>query len=667
MNWQSQMMELLAASLIRPVVLAAAAWLILRVYKVRHPASRHAVWTAVLIGMMVLPLVSVIAPQWKLPLLPKKPEPVAHTQIQAPDFTATESSDVRPAIIASAPSHAAKFAWPAPQTLIVWVYFAGVLAMTIFRLMGWALLLRIMSKSRLLRTRLLESNEVVTPVTVGVLRPSVILPAGWRDWSASTKHAVLTHEFAHIRRRDTLTSSLTRLAKCIYWFHPLAWWVSRQVSELAELSCDAAALEKNGDPGGYSRILLGFAETVNAAGYRAAVPGLAIASRSGMGQRIDQVFELADGNLRRLSRPGTVLAFMGVPVMCIAAVVGLTTPASRVFHQAAAVIIPSQPVVVAQLQQPGASPVQAPPVTPAPVKPPISQSPRVPVSGFDVASIKPCSFADAPLVPGGRGGGGGRSLNTSPGRLNIGCMTVSDLINVAYKSSGDPLANDSAGPFDDKRLRGGPAWVYSERYTIEAATDSAVANGTTGFQTAADEIMSGPMLQRLLEERFRLQTHREVETIPAYALTAAKSGFKLKPMAPGDCIPDAPMKAVLGAKPRCGWTGRGTAGPNMILVQGGVSLSRFSQVLGDLILDRHVVDDTGIAGTFVIQLEYSPDDSTPDRPGPGRPVRSSESSDIPPGPTIFTALEQQLGLRLESTKTPHGYIVIDRVERPSEN
>jgi hypothetical protein len=246
---------------------------------------------------------------------------------------------------------------------------------------GLVLLGGMMSKSSRLRARLPESSEVLAPVTAGVLRPSVILPAGWREWDAKTKRAVLAHEFAHIRLRDTLTSSLTRLAKCIYWFHPLAWWISRQMSELAVLSCDAAALEKNGDPGGYSRILLGFAEKVSCAGYRTALPGLAIASRSGMSHRIDQVFELAGGNLRRLSRPGTVLALMGLPIMCIAAVVGLTAPASRVFHQAAAVITPSQPVVIAQLQPPAAPSAQ-------PAQPPPASKPK-----FDVVWSEKLRFS----------------------------------------------------------------------------------------------------------------------------------------------------------------------------------------------------------------------------------------------------------------------------------
>ena len=132
MNWQSQIIELLTASLIRPIVLAAAAWLILRLYKVRHPASRHAVWTVVLIGMIVLPIVSFVAPQWKLPVLPKKPEPVMHSHLQpSGDFTDTESSDVRLNTVASASQQAVKFVWPWPQTLIVWCYLAAVLNLTV--------------------------------------------------------------------------------------------------------------------------------------------------------------------------------------------------------------------------------------------------------------------------------------------------------------------------------------------------------------------------------------------------------------------------------------------------------------------------------------------------------------------------------------------------------
>ena len=330
MNWQSQAIALLTASLVRPLALAAAAWLILRILKVRHPASRHAVWSAVLVGMLLLPAASVIAPHWRLPLLPRRESPTAQPPLLTNDTSAYDPSGFITGAVPSV-SHAhtprtKAFEWPAPGTMVLWCYLAGVLATAGYRATGWMMLARVMSRSKALRRRRVrESSDVLTPVTVGILRPSVILPAGWLSWDRTTKRAVFAHEFAHIRRGDTWISFLTRLARCVYWFHPLTWWISRQIADLAELSCDAVVLEKSGDPGGYSRILLSFAETVNTAGYRAAFPGVAIASRSGMGQRIDLVFELAGGNLRRLSRPGIVLTLMGLPLICIAATVGLTT------------------------------------------------------------------------------------------------------------------------------------------------------------------------------------------------------------------------------------------------------------------------------------------------------------------------------------------------------
>ena len=332
-------------------------------------------------------------------------------------------------------------------------------------------------------------------MTVGVLRASVILPAGWLNWHSSTKRAVLAHEFAHIRRGDTWISFLTRLAKCLYWFHPLAWWISRQIADLAELSCDAVVLEKNGDPGGYSRILLGFAESVNTAGYRAALPGLAIASRSGMSHRIDQVFELAGGNLRKLSRPGTMLAFMGVPVMCIAAVVGLTAPASRVLLQAAATVTPSQPVLVAQ----------QPACRPQPAKP-LRRDPRRPKPKFDAASIKPCAPGTPVMGRGGAGPAGTRAQwigwilqNANlPGRLSISCGSIMSMVNISYVLNGDiTLTNSPKSPGNsDQHVKGVPDWAMSARYTIEAETDNPIANDVrlTRTEQPGDRLME-PMLQ----------------------------------------------------------------------------------------------------------------------------------------------------------------------------
>jgi uncharacterized protein (TIGR03435 family) len=632
MTWQSQIIELLTASLVRPLVLAAAAWLILRICKVRHPASQHAVWTAVLIGMMALPLVTFFAPQWKLPLLPAKQEPVAQTQVQqSGNFLEAESFAVRRNTSASVRSQTAESAWPAPRTLIVWCYFLGLFAMVIFRLTGWALLWRVMSKSRLLRARLRESSDVVAPVTVGVVRASVILPTGWRSWQTATKRAVFAHEFAHIRRGDTWISFLSRLARCVFWFHPLAWWISRQIADLAELSCDAVVLEKNGDPGGYSRILLSFAETVNAAGYRAALPGVAMASRSGMGHRIDQVFELAGGNLRRLSLPKIVLA--GLPVICIVATVGLT----------------AQP-------QPAPRPK------------------------FDVVSVRRCNPNGLAGPASGEGGGRGTGPQYSPGRIRMQCMTVGAMMGAAYLGEfgeGEGLLNYMPSIGDDNWLKKAPNWVNSDLYTVEGKTDNPAAKGANGRGRGEGDKVLERMLQVALEDRFQLKLHQETADVPMYNLTVAKGGLKLKPMAPGGCSAPDPAQgapAPRGIFMNGEWTPPGKmpcmivlhrTGPDWAIDAGGQTPGNLIGMLGKT-LDRNVFDKTGIADLYTFHLRFAHDGSTPGSLPQAMIDRMFPHTDLPSGPSIFTALEQ-VGLKLEPTKGPQGHYVIDRIERPSEN
>ena len=199
----AQTMALLTASIARPLALAFAAWLILRIFRVRHPVSRHAVWTAVLIGMLVVPVLSVLAPHWRLPLLPATQSATVQTVAPLSSTAPSESFDF-PRSAATLHESAGKLparARPATQTLIVWFYFAGLIVMATYHLIGSALLWRVVSRSRSLRTtRMRESGDILTPVAVGRLRPSVILPLDWRTWNAGTRRAVLAHEFAHLRR-----------------------------------------------------------------------------------------------------------------------------------------------------------------------------------------------------------------------------------------------------------------------------------------------------------------------------------------------------------------------------------------------------------------------------------------------------------------------------------
>ena len=259
---------------------------------------------------------------------------------------------------------------------------------------------------------------------------------------------------------------------------------------------------------------------------------------------------------------------------------------------------------------------------------------------FEVAAIKPCKEAE----PGQRGGGG----NSSPGRLNVKCDTVKGLINEAYLLFENGRFRVGLPP----AIEGGPAWVHSERYEINARAESSVSL----------EMMHGPMLQALLEDRFKLRIHRETRDVPVYALTIAQSGLKLTPFKEGSCTPvDRTQFAPFSAPPtpeqalkNC--HARGTKeGLNLKIEAHGMTLDEFSKIFLDThTLGRPVINKTGLTGRFDFRLEYAPD-------------RGDLSDNLGGGPSIFTALQEQLGLRLESTKGPVEILVIDSIARPSEN
>jgi len=263
---------------------------------------------------------------------------------------------------------------------------------------------------------------------------------------------------------------------------------------------------------------------------------------------------------------------------------------------------------------------QAVPSRPAPAP---SERPR-----FDVVSIKTCQASGAP-------GSGGDS---SPGRLSIGCGILADtdnvgLIQVAYnRYASGKLTSEQMLP-----IEGGPDWIHSERFAIDAKAD-----GQPSIQ-----MMQGPMMQTILEERFKLKIHRETRQGPVYELALGKGPAKLKPLPVGKCIPvllGAPMPVVPDGQHPC----KRMASPRGVEIEGG-TLRAFADVLG-MLLDRPVIDKTGMTGYFQIQLAFSPADSAG-----------------PDSPDVFQAVQEQLGLRLVPAKGPVDVLVIDHIERPSEN
>lgn len=321
---------------------------------------------------------------------------------------------------------------------------------------------------------------------------------------------------------------------------------------------------------------------------------------------------------------------------------------------------------------------------------------------FEEATMRRCDDA-SPAREAARGGGA-NSLVMTPGHFYMECITMATVVRTA--SGYGPAALDTLqtsdtpkqdratrnamrfGPVyglgveDGLRVRGGPGWVHSDRYTIEAvAADAATADD-----------MRGPMLRDLLERRLQLKTHVDSEQLPGYALVVAAGGVKLKPMQEGDCsrepLSDAikaererrgwngPVligeAAALGIKPACGAVYGESSGPNMRWEYLGGSPGRVASAAA-VATGMRVIDRTGLAGNYTFVLEFAPDDTTPDalrdigqaktwnpKPGFDAPMTA------PKAPTLTMALAA-IGLKLEPIKVPREFLVIDRIARPTAN
>jgi len=212
-------------------------------------------------------------------------------------------------------------------------------------------------------------------------------------------------------------------------------------------------------------------------------------------------------------------------------------------------------------------------------------------------------------------------------------------------------ANGSAFGFSTEgRVVGAPDWMTSERYDINARIDE--ADLAAWREPATKKEMLHAMMQALLAERCKLAAHREMRDKPVYTLVVGKNGPKLQKaesVAPSGILAKHPNA---GAIPGGGGMVTFGAGGSMELY--GASLETLAIVLSNM-AGRLVVDKTGLTGTYDIKLQMM-------QPGPPAVGDAQDS-----GPSIFTVVQEQLGLRLESAKGTVETLVIDHVERPTEN
>jgi len=242
----------------------------------------------------------------------------------------------------------------------------------------------------------------------------------------------------------------------------------------------------------------------------------------------------------------------------------------------------------------------------------VAASAGIAASRFDAISIKPCSQK----LPVGRVPKGYGLVHAEPGRLTAECVTLRTLVRTAYVLYPDGHLEENQPISELRQDLPVPGSIASERFTIEARAKTA----------ESQDVMRGPMLQALLEERFGLKVHRVTEEIPIFELRLSKGGPKFR-------------AAHVGAR--------------------GISMSSFSRQLSDS-LGREVVDETGLAGEFDFSLQGNFIEPGPGGDAPGQTLTSTRVR-------MVESAIPGLGLKLAPAKASRTFLVIDHVETPARS
>jgi hypothetical protein len=324
---------------LRALAAALAVALVLRLLRVRAAAVLHAAWSAVLFAMLLMPVLPSIVPALPVPVpaairdyfdaasggdetpltAVEEPVPSASAGNAGPSTQGRQLA--RAANRLPAPDPGSRASWSGLAIVALPVYGAGALLCLVRLSYGW-LMASAMARRAMRRGPILadvwravyESAEVTVPMTVGALRPVIILPAAWRAWDSETLAAIIAHEEAHVRRHDGAIAFAAHLNRAMFWFHPLAWWLERTLAVTAEHACDEAAARAIAAPGRYAAMLVDMADIVRRNGGRRAWQAVGVHGAGLLDTRIDRL--LTGDAFASASRRTQVAAWIG----CVAAI-----------------------------------------------------------------------------------------------------------------------------------------------------------------------------------------------------------------------------------------------------------------------------------------------------------------------------------------------------------
>jgi outer membrane protein len=332
------MLDVLVEAALRATLIAAASLVAVWLLRVRSAAVRHRLWTVVMLAMLALPFWIAYAPEVTLRVLPPTGSSASDMASPPSGFDAPSREAMAlmgPAVAPASPGETAGLS-PAAVPVEAWkwrvwllaVYLAGVAVLLARLAIGTVRVQWLAREAQVVQGRL-TSARLATPFTVGLLKPRILLPAGWDRWPTALLAAVLDHEHTHVRRHDPLVRWLALLNRALFWFHPLAWWLERHLAALAEEACDAAVLARGHSPADYAHHLLDLARTSSRCPLPHVVgmpmPGSALSTR---------IAKILEGGV---GRPGSSRAVAGATVLATlaAAALGTFTLAQEAVQQGA--------------------------------------------------------------------------------------------------------------------------------------------------------------------------------------------------------------------------------------------------------------------------------------------------------------------------------------------
>lgn len=313
------------------LVVAGAAALALRK---AQPAVRHAIWTAAVAGMLLLPVLQTGIPGWTFPVWVERAANVPHildvTGPQVVNDTATlpTAPGRPPARPVNGPVNG--------YVVLLGIYLAGASALLIRQARSSLTLRRLLTRARSVEIEGLaaaaqavgftgrlpevrESREVRVPFTYGVSAPLIVLPDDWREWSDPKRLAVLAHETAHVARRDWLAGRIATVNRALNWWNPAAWWLERHLAALAEEAVDEAALAAVGDVKHYASAVVDFAIAMQGL-KTGSMEATAMARSTKVGRRVERILASQGAGASGLKRGVfAMVAAVAAPLILVAA------------------------------------------------------------------------------------------------------------------------------------------------------------------------------------------------------------------------------------------------------------------------------------------------------------------------------------------------------------